>query len=165
MTAGPDLRLEADASRSRQGRRAALAVAVVLAMLSIGLPVRLPQSSTSASIGNCLTIADAAPAGRGIGAALERCTALLPNDPELMADLGSEYEAAGQPELAEKIYQRAVSLDSDYADLRLRLARLMLRRGAADEARQQAESALRIQPNRKALLDVLQEATGRRGQP
>lgn len=111
------------------------------------------------SVGDCLTLSNASPEGRpGIVAALERCRALLPNDSELMADLGSEYESGGKFEQAEDIYREALAIDPDYADLRLRLAGLMLRRGEADGAVAQAELALRTQPNRKAVLAVLDQA-------
>jgi tetratricopeptide (TPR) repeat protein len=91
--------------------------------------------------------------------ALERCRSIVPNDTEVMADLASEYEGAGRLDLAEKIYQEALAIDPGYANLRLRLGRLMLRRGAADEAQRQAVAALAVQPNREALLELLQDAT------
>jgi Tfp pilus assembly protein PilF len=76
-----------------------------------------------------------------------------------MADLGSAYEAVGRLPQAERIYQQAVTVDPGDADVRLRLGRLMIARGAPAEARLQALAALRAQPNRKALLDLLGEAT------
>lgn len=72
-----------------------------------------------------------------------------------MADLGREYESAHRPADAEAVYQRALAVDPDYADLQARLATLLLQRGAAADARAHAEHALRVQPNRRALLDLL----------
>jgi tetratricopeptide (TPR) repeat protein len=146
--------------RDPLNRARVLAAAAVLCVLWIALPVRLSQSSGGPSIAECSTLADTPAARRaGIIAALERCSALLPRDTELLADLGGEYEADGRPERAENIYRQAIAIDPGYADLRLRLGRLMLRRGDAGEAQQQAEAALRIQPNRKALIELLDEAT------
>ena len=59
---------------------------------------------------------------------------------------------------AELAYTRALKLDPDYADVRLRLGRLLLARGADAEALKQADMALRVQPNRAALLDLRNEA-------
>jgi len=83
---------------------------------------------------------------------------LYPSDAELTADLGAEYEAAGRQDDAEAAYRRGVTVDPEYADLRLRLARLLIRRRAFAEARAEAEAALRVQPNRRALVDLLREA-------
>ena len=73
---------------------------------------------------------------------------MVPLDVELLADLGAAYESAGRPLDAEKTYQNVLALDPDYADVHVRLASLLLGRGAAGEARGHAEQALRIQPNR-----------------
>ena len=73
-----------------------------------------------------------------------------------MGDLGSAYEASGQLARAEEAYRRALALDPDFADLRLRLGTLLLRRGDAAEAEAEATQALRVQPNRQALLDLQQ---------
>ena len=91
-------------------------------------------------------------------AMVERCSALVPQDVELLADLGDLEAAAGRGADAEATYRRALAIDPDYADLRLRLARLLLRRGAATEAREQAELALRVQPNREALRQIIQQS-------
>jgi tetratricopeptide (TPR) repeat protein len=147
------------------GRQLLPAIAL-LCVLWIGLPVRLLRPSNAPTTADCLTLSDTKPVGRpGIVAALERCAAILPKDTEVMADLGAEYETAGSPELAEAVYQRALAIDPGYADLRLRLGRLMLQRGAAGEAHRQANAALRMQPNRKALLDLRNDATRAQSQP
>ena len=68
------------------------------------------------------------------------------------------YERIGKPTQAEAIYRKALLIDPQYAELRLRLGRLLLQRGAHAEARDQAARALRVQPNRQALLDLLDAA-------
>ena len=73
-----------------------------------------------------------------------------------MADSGSAYEASGELARAEEAYLRALALDPDFADLRLRLGTLLLRRGGAAEAEAEATRALRVQPNRQALLQLQQ---------
>ena len=86
----------------------------------------------------------------------------MPLDVELLADLGAAYEGAGRPQDAEKTYQNVLALDPDHADVRVRLAALLLGRGAASEARFHAEQALRIQPNRtrvRQLLDQIARST------
>jgi tetratricopeptide (TPR) repeat protein len=124
------------------------------------LPARLSKASSVPSIADCLSISNTAPMGRpGIVPALERCRSIIPNDTEVMADLAGEYESAGRVELAEKTYQEALAIDPAYAEVRLRLGRLMLRRGAADEAKKQATAALTVQPNREAFVELLEDAT------
>ena len=135
------------------------APAAVLCFLAVALPVGLPRASATVSDEQCLTLADTPPAARpDVIAAFERCSILDPNDTQLLADLGGLYEATGAPERAETYYQRALRVDSDFADLRLRLGRLLLRRGAAAEARRQAVAGLTIQPNRQSLLDLRNDA-------
>ncbi len=106
----------------------------------------------------CLRLADRPPAeGPDAMNELERCSAVVPLDVELLADLGAAYEGAGRPHDAEKIYQDVLALDPDYADVRVRLAALLLGRGAAPEARDHAEQALRVQPNRTRVRQLLDE--------
>lgn len=96
--------------------------AAVLFILWVGLPVRLQQSSGEPSNEDCLTLADAPPApAESALAALERSSVLVPNDVELMADLGAAYEGAGKAREAEAVYTRALAIDPGYADLRFRL--------------------------------------------
>ena len=138
-----------------------LIVAALLSIYWIALPLALPRSSPQLSNGQCLSRADSVPASIPVLIPLlEECSALLPADVELIADLGDQYEHAGQWAAAEAAYQRALTIDPEYADVRRRLAILMLRRGARDDARSQIEAALRIQPNRQVLLDLLHGAGG-----
>jgi tetratricopeptide (TPR) repeat protein len=122
-----------------------------LALFWAALPAPLPRSSAGLLNEQCLTV----PATSDAIPALERCSALYPHDVELKADLGAAYESADETARAEATYQLALAIDPAYADLRLRLGRLMLRRGATDDARRQAEAGLRVQPNRQTLRDLL----------
>lgn len=130
----------------------------LLLVLWIGLPIRIARSARGPSIAECLTLADRPPGNATSIPSLERCAALLPNDTELLADLGGQYEAAGRLDEAGRLYQQALAVDPLYADVRLRLGHLLLRRGQPAEAARQAEAALRVQPNRKALADLADEA-------
>ena len=133
-----------------------LAPAVVLCLFAVLLPVSLPLPVSGVSKEGCLTLADTAAAGRNNDLGLlERCSAIYPNDVELLKDLAAAYESASAASRAEATYRRALAVDPSYAELRLRLGLLLLRRGADAEARHEATEALRVQPNRQALLDLL----------
>jgi cytochrome c-type biogenesis protein CcmH/NrfG len=135
-----------------------LAPAVVLCLFAGALPTQLAGRSSGITSEECLTLADVAPAKQSDSPLrLEQCSALYPDDAELMVDLGTAYEAIDRTK-AELAYRRVLQLDPDYADVRLRLGRLLLARGAAAEAQQQAETALHVQPNRAALIDLRNEA-------
>ena len=127
-----------------------LSAAAVLSALWIVLPVRLATVSAEPSIADCLTLADTP--SRDLSA-LERCHTLVPNDVELTADLASAYEIAQRPDNAIVAYQQIIALDPLYADVRLRLARLLRARGDEAAAQSQIAAALIVQPNRKALVD------------
>ena len=139
--------------------RRVLVPALALCLWAAALPMSLSRGPNAASDEECLTLADAPPPPRpDLLATLERCSALYPADVELLADLGAQYETAGRRSEAEAIYRRALAVDPAYAELRLRLGRLLLARGAAALARREAEAALEVQPNRQALLDLLRDA-------
>jgi tetratricopeptide (TPR) repeat protein len=132
--------------------------AAVLAVLIIALPIRLHRAGNEASAETCLRLADHPPAeGHDAIGELERCSAVVPLDVELLADLGAAYEGAGRPLDAEKTYQNVLALDPSYADVHVRLATLLLGRGAAGDARDHAEQALRIQPNRARVRQLIDE--------
>ena len=137
----------------------------VLAVLWVVLPVELPRSASGVSHAECLTLSDAPPeaAHAPVVEAFERCSALNPTDVQLLADLGWLRESSGQWGAAEAAYGRALEVDPGSADLRVRLARLLLKRGDIDGARRQAEAARRVQPDRQTVLDFLEEMRGNAG--
>jgi tetratricopeptide (TPR) repeat protein len=134
-------------------------VACVLALFVAVLPIRLNNASNEASAESCLRLADHPPApGPDALYEMERCRVVVPQDVELLADLAGAYEGAGRLADAETAYRDALALDPTYADVHVRLATLLLQRGATAEARVHAEQALRIQPNRtqvETLLDAI----------
>jgi tetratricopeptide (TPR) repeat protein len=142
-----------------------LCAAVMVAILWAALPAPIPQPATGPINELCLSLGDTLPANPASAEALqtlERCSTLLPEDAELNAALGVAYESVHNFARAESAYQRALAIDPSYADVRLRLGHLMLRRGATEAAGQQARAALRVQPNRQALLDLLEQSAGAR---
>ena len=137
--------------------------AVVLGAMAIALPVRIPDPSAGKPGGECLTLPDTPPdpSRADLIPAYERCSGMDPTDVEAMADLGRLYESAGRRAEAEQVYRRALRTDPGFADLRLRLGRLLVARGDRAGAREQARAALIVQPNRRALVDLLREAEAR----
>jgi Flp pilus assembly protein TadD len=121
--------------------------------------VRLAVGHEGASSEECLTMADRPAVGASSITQLERCGTVVPNDVELIADLAAAYEAAGRAADAEAAYQRALTIDDEYADVHARLAALLLARGDAGQAKAHAEAALRLQPNRRSILDLLARAS------
>lgn len=89
---------------------------------------------------------------------LERCLQSHPDDVELMMDLGHAHEQAEQWDRAEAIYRRALEADPDDGDAHVRLGELLLRRGDAAGAIREGAAALKIQPGRAAVLDLLERA-------
>ena len=129
-------------------------------MLIVALPIRLTRASNEAAAESCLRLADHPPVdGPDALNELERCSAVVPQDTELLADLGAAYESAARPLDAEKTYHNVLALDPNYAEVRVRLATLLLGRGAAGEARDHIEQALRVQPNRTQLRQLLETIT------
>jgi Flp pilus assembly protein TadD len=78
--------------------------------------------------------------------ALERCHSLLPRDVEIMLDLGTWYESDAKWERAEAIYRRAAAVDAADAEVRLRLARVLMQRGDAAAAAREADLVLKLRP-------------------
>jgi tetratricopeptide (TPR) repeat protein len=90
--------------------------------------------------------------------ALERCLELRSDDVELMTSLGGIYEAAAQWDRAEAVYRRALSIDPQDGDLRVRLGEVLLHRGDRAGARREAKAALAVQPGGTAVLDLIRRA-------
>ena len=139
---------------SRQPAPGPVAAAAVLVMCGIVFPASMPRPSSGVSKEDCLTLGERIGGTAPPVSTIERCSALYPKDVELLADLGRAYERT-DPDRAERAYTEALTIDPGYADLRLELARLMLRRGHASGAVREAEAALRVQPNRQVLVDFL----------
>ena len=141
------------------GRTQIVVLASVLAVFAMALPLSSRSAVSGVSSTECSTLQDnASPTSPAVPLSLlERCSTVFPADVELLADLGARYEAT-DPARSEAAYRRALAIDPGYADVRLRLGWLLVRRGAKLEARGQAEAALRVQPNRRALLDLLRAA-------
>jgi tetratricopeptide (TPR) repeat protein len=134
----------------RESRLTILAAAGALGALWVVLPLRLPAAAAQSSIAECVTMADAPSTDLAL---LEKCHGLVPNDVELAADLAAAYDTAHRPADAIKIYQQILALDPLYADVRLRLAKLLRASGDDAGAKAQIDQALTVQPNRRALTD------------
>ena len=96
---------------------------------------------------------------------LERCLTLEPTDIELTLDLGSEYEAGGRWEDAERLYRRALEVDPLDGDLHLGLARLLVRRGDLAAARAEGEAALASQPGSADARAIIERASAGAAKP
>jgi Flp pilus assembly protein TadD len=90
--------------------------------------------------------------------ALERCLEVRPRDVEMMADLGAAYEQRGQWDRAESTYRRALGVDAEDGDIRVRLGSILLRRGDAVGALREGVAALAVQPGRAPALDLIGRA-------
>jgi tetratricopeptide (TPR) repeat protein len=138
------------------------AAAVVILALALTLPVKLPSAGGGSSSEECLTIADRPVTGDDAMRRLEQCATIVPDDVELLADLGAAYEAAAQSGDAERIYRQILTRDDEYAEIHVRLARLLLQRRDTAAARRHLDRALQIQPNRQAIVTLIEQA-GRTG--
>lgn len=134
----------------------------VLALCVMTLPIRAVFVGDRSTTVECLTLTAHRPRGTapGLRASYERCLTLEPDDVELMADLGGQFEASGDPVRAEDLYRRALTIDPGYAGVRLRLGEMLLRRGDIEGARHEATTALKSRPNSRAVLDLMQRAGG-----
>jgi Flp pilus assembly protein TadD len=101
----------------------------------------------------------------GDTSALERCLELHPDDVEIMTDLGGAYEQAAEWDRAEAVYRRALAIDGEDGDVRVRLGRVLLERGDADGARREAMAALTVQPGGAAARDLIRRAAIPPGSP
>jgi Flp pilus assembly protein TadD len=138
-----------------------MAVALgVLGLFYLLLPIHLPDAEDHMSSERCLALADRPPQDDAQALAnLEQCSMAVPEDVELLADLGSAYVAAGRPADAESTYRKVIAIDPEYADVHVHLARLLLQRGAVREAGEHASAAQQLQPNRQAIEELVQQIT------
>jgi tetratricopeptide (TPR) repeat protein len=132
-----------------------LAAGAALGVLWLALPIGLAETGNEPSTADCITLADAPSDNLQT---LERCHQIVPNDVELAADLAALYEK-GRPADAIALYQQILERDPWYADVRLRLARLLRDHGDPAAAQAQIDAALAVQPNRRALTDFHTGAT------
>jgi tetratricopeptide (TPR) repeat protein len=134
----------------------------VLALYALTLPIRPMTVGGGSTTSECLTLTAHPPRGSALElrASYERCLTLAPDEVELMADLGGQFEAAGDRVRAEELYRRALTIDPGFAGVRLRLGEILLRRGDLEGARREATTALKSRPNSRAVLDLLQRAGG-----
>ena len=141
------------------GARFALAAALLLGALWLTLPVRLHRAGDGSSGDECLTLADHPPAVDSTAriTLLERCHSVVPNDPVLTADLGMAYEALGRHADADRAYRQALAIDRDDAETHWLLASHLFKQGSVAEARAHAEYALQLQPNRTAIIALLEK--------
>jgi cytochrome c-type biogenesis protein CcmH/NrfG len=86
---------------------------------------------------------------------LERCLVVRTDDVEMMMDLGRAYEQANEWARAESVYRRALTVDPEDGDARVRLGRVLLHRGDTVSARREALAALTLQPGRAAVLELI----------
>ena len=130
----------------------------VAGLLVALLPVPLPGGAVLPESEQCLTLADTPAAPSASRALLERCSLIYPDSAELFGDLAAAYEAAGSDGQASTAYQRALSIDPEHSELRMRFGRLLLRSGEPLAAVREAQAALMVQPNRLAVHQLLQDA-------
>lgn len=85
-------------------------------------------------------------------AAFERCLKLDPKNSDSIFFLAHALEMTGQFDRAAQLYSTGVQLSPNYTDLRVGLARTLLRLDKVDEARQQAQQVLDKDPNNRGAL-------------
>src|SRR5687768_14555572 len=95
-------------SQRKERRPSIAAPAAVLCLFAMGLPAHVGRTPAGILSGECLTLADSAPRPGSIRL-LEECSALYPDDVELLADLAAEYERADR-ERAAALYGRVLQL-------------------------------------------------------
>lgn len=94
----------------------------------------------------------------------ERALALRENDALALLALGYAHREAGQLDLAEQVYRRAVSSAPDYPPFTLRLAELLRERGRVGPAIEALEALLGRAPDAYAALEQLAELYGQAGE-
>ena len=152
-----------DQTEPNPNRPSLLAAAAVVCLMAALLPASMPKPASGVSQQECLTLGDRPVSHAAPLPLLEECSALYPDDVELLEQLGAAYERA-DARRAVQVYHRALALDPGFADLRLRLGRLLLRQGDAAGTLHQVEAALQVQPNRHALLELRSAALAAAGE-
>jgi Flp pilus assembly protein TadD len=144
----------------RESARRILLPVMALALFAIVLPMRATIVGRRSATPECLALTPGSvpPDAAESRAVYERCLLQDPQNVELIGLLGRQRELAHDPGGAEALYRQALAIDPGYADLRQRLAVLLLRRGDAAGARREATTALESRPNSRALLDLVERA-------
>lgn len=134
--------------------------AAVLVVACVALPVTLPRQDDRDANTACASL-NAPTASPGL-AVLERCFASHPRDTQAMVALGDAFRRVGEDRRAEDVYRAVLRVDAGYAEVRVRVARLLLDHHDFGAAAVEINAALLIQPNRRELQDLLVAA--QRGQ-
>lgn len=129
-------------------------MAAVLAVLWLALPVTLPRADVHNATAECLSLNT--PAASPDVTTLERCRALQPRDTQLLVALGDAYQKAGDDRRAEGAFREVLRVDPGYAEVRLRMARILLAGQRFEAAEVELNAALRVQPNRRELQTLLE---------
>ena len=87
---------------------------------------------------------------------LEEATSLVPVDRDAHMSLAQVLEAEGKHQEAAGEFQSALKLQDSYAG-RIGLARVYLSLGQSEQARQQAEAALKLEPGSKEAQDLIRQ--------
>lgn len=96
--------------------------------------------------------------------AAKRCTAIEPQNPDLIFELAHAHEISNHAGEAERLYREGSALAPDNDDFRIGLGRLCLRSGKPAEAEVVAERVLRRAPRNSDALLLLGLACWRQGQ-
>lgn len=86
---------------------------------------------------------------------LERAVALQPDNTDALVQLGFAYLGAGQPALAEPLFERVLVLADAYEDARFGLAQARFRQGDRATARALAQRVVERQPDYRDAADLL----------
>jgi Flp pilus assembly protein TadD len=92
-------------------------------------------------------------------AALEQCLALDSRQVEVLGAIGDIHRSSGAGDRAEAMYRRALAIDPQDGEVRLRLAGLLLARGDLEGARLEAEAALGSEPGNPAAERLIERAS------
>ena len=95
---------------------------------------------------------------------LEACVSLEPGALDLMLDLGTAYELAGRWADAERVYRQALDADARDGQIRLQLARVLLRRGDMAGAQREGQAALSVLPGNHDVQGVVASTALKGGQ-
>ncbi|MCZ4346180.1 YaiO family outer membrane beta-barrel protein [Devosia neptuniae] len=86
---------------------------------------------------------------------LERAVAQQPDNTDALVQLGFAYFGAGQPALAEPVFERVLVLAEGYEDARFGLAQARFRQGDRAGARMLAQRVVERQPDYRDAADLL----------